>query len=69
MGIVMPFFLSIMMSAIVSFIATLKVMGFSSDLLSHWLQAWGISWIVAFPVLFVVLPLVRKLAGMVVEKS
>ena len=65
----MPFILSIMMSAIVSFIATLKVMGFSGDLLGHWLQAWGISWIVAFPVLFVVLPLVRKLAGMIVEKG
>ena len=69
MTVVMPLFLSIMMSAIVSFIATLKVMGFSSDLLGHWLQAWGISWIVAFPILFVVLPLVRKLAGLVVEKG
>ena len=67
MTIVMPFILSIMMSAIVSFIATLKVMGFSGDLASHWLQAWGLSWIVAFPVLSVVLPPVRKLAGMMVD--
>ncbi len=69
MSIVMPLFLSIMMSAIVSFIATLKAIGFDNGLFMQWLQAWGISWLVAFPVLLVVLPLVRKLAGMVVEKA
>ena len=65
----MPFLLSAIMSSIVSFIATVKVMGLSNDLLGHWLQSWGLSWIVAFPVVFVVLPLVRKIAGMIVEKG
>ena len=69
MGVVMPFLLSAIMSSVVSFIATVKVMGFSSVLLGHWLQNWGLSWIVAFPVVFVVLPLVRKIAGMIVEKG
>ncbi len=69
MSVVMPLFLLIVMSAIVSFIATLKAIGFDGGLLGQWIQAWGISWLVAFPVLLVVLPMVRKLAGMVVEKG
>lgn len=65
----MPFLLSAIMSCVVSFIATVKVMGLDSGLLGHWLQAWGLSWLVAFPVVLVVLPLVRKIAGMIVEKG
>jgi Protein of unknown function (DUF2798) len=68
MAIVMPLILSIFMSAIVSFIATLKALGFSSDLAISWLKAWGLSWAIAFPTLLVVLPAVRWLAGLVVEQ-
>ena len=69
MSVVMPFFLSAIMSCVVSFIATVKAMGIDSNLFGHWLQAWGLSWLVAFPVVLVVLPLVRKIAGMIVEKG
>ncbi len=55
------------MSSIVSFIATLKAMGFREGLVLKWLQAWGLSWAVAFPVLFLVLPLVRRIVALVVE--
>jgi hypothetical protein len=67
MAIVIPLILSIFMSAIVSFIATLKAIGFVPDLLMSWLKAWGLSWVVAFPTLLVVLPVVRWLAGLLVE--
>ena len=69
MAIVMPFLLSVIMSCVVSFIATLKAFGFSDVLIAHWIQAWGLSWLVAFPVVLLVLPLVRKLSAMIVEKS
>ena len=68
MAVVMPLLLSIFMSAIVSFIATLRALGFTPDLLTSWLKAWGISWAVAFPTVLVVLPLVHRIAGMLVEK-
>lgn len=67
MHVVMPFILSIFMSAIISFISTLKAMGFAPDLLVNWLKAWGISWAVAFPTLLLVLPIVRRIAAVFVE--
>lgn len=67
MHIVMPFLLSVLMSCIISFVSTAKAIGFSPELLTAWLKAWGISWLVAFPTVMVVLPLVRKIAGVLVE--
>ena len=63
----MPLVLSIFMSAVVSLVATLKVMGFDADVLGSWLQAWGLSWAVAFPTLLLILPVVRKIVSTFVE--
>lgn len=62
-----PFVLSIFMSCIVSFIATFRALGFSHDLVTGWMKAWGISWVVAFPTLLLVLPMVRKIVALFVE--
>jgi hypothetical protein len=67
--IAMPFALSIFMSCLVSLISTLRAYGFAQFDPGTWMQAWGLSWIVAFPALFVVLPFVRKIVGMFVEKA
>jgi octaprenyl-diphosphate synthase len=66
MNVVMPFILSIFMSAIISLVSTVKAIGLAPDLLFSWLKAWGLSWVVAFPVLLVVLPIVRRIASLVV---
>jgi hypothetical protein len=65
--IAMPFVLSIFMSAIVSFIATLRALGVTPDLFQSWIKSWGLSWIIAFPTLFLVLPIVRKIVTELVE--
>ena len=65
--IVMPLVLSIMMSGIISFVATVKAIGLPPDLFRMWLQAWGVSWLIAFPAVMVVLPLVRRIVGLLVE--
>ncbi|SUI50324.1 Protein of uncharacterised function (DUF2798) [Shewanella putrefaciens] len=65
--VVMPFFLSILMSCIVSGISTFNGVGASPQFIELWLGAWLISWIVAFPTLLMVLPLVRKLTTAFVE--
>ncbi|KLO01948.1 hypothetical protein ABN09_13350, partial [Morganella morganii] len=57
-----PFFLSLVMSGIVSFISTVKALGFSWQLVSPWLTSWGISWAIAFPTVLFVLPFARKLS-------
>ncbi|MGN5763420.1 DUF2798 domain-containing protein [Acinetobacter calcoaceticus] len=66
-AVVLPFFLSMIMTFIVSCISTIRSMGveqFSTDI---WLSAWGISWLIAFPVLLLVLPIVRKITFLLVH--
>lgn len=65
-GIVMPLLLSVLMTAIVSFISTLRGVGFANATVSLWLNAWGLSWVVAFPTLLVALPIVRRLTAVLV---
>ena len=65
-GFVMPLILSLMMTFIVSAIAIWKSIGFAPDFLSAWIGAWVASWIVAFPTLLFMLPLVRRLVGLIV---
>lgn len=64
-----PFFLSLVMSGIVSFISTVKALGFSWLLVSLWLSSWGISWAIAFPTVLFVLPFARKLSLLLVRSS
>ncbi|KAB1851877.1 DUF2798 domain-containing protein [Acinetobacter tandoii] len=66
-GWVMPFFLSCLMSGIISFINMLRNLGWSDTFLSLWFSAWMMSWAIAYPVVLVMLPLVRKLTGLLVE--
>ncbi|SDJ86354.1 Protein of unknown function [Bradyrhizobium sp. Rc2d] len=64
--IVMPFVLSILMTAVVSVISTLRSLGATPAFLATWPGAWGLSWLVAFPTLLVVLPLVRRIVACLV---
>lgn len=64
---VMPLFLSILMSGVVSFISTGNSDGFTGDFLSTWLRGWGVSWLIAFPTLLLILPLVRRATAAVVR--
>jgi hypothetical protein len=68
-GIVMPFLLSLLMTCIVSFISTIQLIGLRPGVLQAWLSAWGLSWIIAFPVLLIVLPIVRRLTGLLVRPA
>lgn len=67
--IVMPFILSIFMTCLVSLISTLRSLGLADNLLQVWMGAWAMSWVVAFPALLLVLPLVKKITGMLVEPA
>ncbi|MCA0421124.1 MAG: DUF2798 domain-containing protein [Proteobacteria bacterium] len=65
-GVVMPFFLSILMTFVVSGISTLKALGPTAEFFRTWPGAWALSWLVAFPTLLLVLPVVRRLVALVV---
>lgn len=66
-GIVMPLVLSLLMTFVVSAISTWKSLGLNPQFLSTWPVAWGLSWLVAFPTLLAVLPVVRRIVGLIVE--
>lgn len=67
-GFFLPLVLSLMMSCIVSAIATLRVTGVNNHFIETWPASWALSWAVAFPVLFIVLPLARRIVHLFVER-
>jgi energy-converting hydrogenase Eha subunit A len=68
-ALVMPLILSGMMTVIISGISTVNALGFTPVVLHDWPRAWLISWAVAFPTLLAVLPVVRRLTALVVERE
>lgn len=67
--VVMPFILSVLMTFVVSGIATLRSRSLAPGFFDTWMTAWGLSWLVAFPTLLLVLPTVRRLVDLVVEPA
>jgi hypothetical protein len=66
-GILIPFFLSCLMSAIISMINMIKNLGFVDGFFGLWASAWLVSWMFAFPIVLVLLPMVRRLVGLLVD--
>ncbi|PXF28931.1 hypothetical protein WH50_23605 [Pokkaliibacter plantistimulans] len=66
-GLVMPFFLPILMTCIVSLVSTLRGVGLAEFALELWLSAWLISWVITFPTLLLVLPVVRRMTAALVH--
>ncbi|MGY4302962.1 hypothetical protein ACVIJ6_000205 [Bradyrhizobium sp. USDA 4369] len=66
-AVIMPLTLSVLMTFVVSAIATLRSLGPTPAFIATWPAAWAISWVVAFPTLLAVLPLVRRIVALVVE--
>lgn len=64
----LPFVISIIMSCIVSGIATLKALGPVPDFFNLWMHGWAFSWVIAFPTLLTVMPLARRIVLSFVEK-
>lgn len=67
-AIAFPFVLSLVMSSIISFVATSRTVGFIDGLIGIWLHAWAFSWCIAFPTVLMVMPPVRRFVGLFVEK-
>ena len=63
------FFLSGMMSFIITGVATLRAIGLSADIFHLWITAWPISWLIAFPAVTIVAPVARRLSAMVTRKG
>jgi len=57
---VMPFFLSMVMTCVISGVSSLRGVGFTAAFVPLWLDSWSLSWVFAYPTLLVVLPLARR---------
>lgn len=62
------FFLSMIMSAVISGMSTISVMGISGDLPGVWFKAWYSSWIIVFPAVLIVAPIARRIVGRLTKK-
>ena len=67
--VVFSFFMSLVMSCIMSLVICIFNMGLVSNLLSIWLNSWGFAFIIAFPTILIVSPGVNKLTEMVLDKD
>jgi Protein of unknown function (DUF2798) len=67
--VVLPLFLSFIMTGVISLISTLRSAGFGVGFFPLWLGSWGLSWLVAFPTLMLVLPLVRRATAAIVQSD
>ncbi len=65
--VVIPFFLSFLMSGLISLINMIKNVGWVDNFFSMWLSAWFFSWLVAFPAVLILLPLVRRFSAYLVK--
>lgn len=57
------FFLSMIMSAVISCVSTISAVGISADLSAVWFKAWYSSWFIAFPAVLIVAPIARRIVG------
>ena len=64
---ILPLFLSCLMSGIISLINMLRNLGWIDGFINLWINNWMISWAFAFPIVLILLPLVRRLTGLLVD--
>lgn len=58
------FFLSMIMSAIISGVSTVSALGLPPELPKIWFHAWYSSWVIAFPSVLMVAPIARRIVAM-----
>ncbi|MCP4082602.1 MAG: DUF2798 domain-containing protein [Planctomycetaceae bacterium] len=66
---VFAFFMSLLMSCLMSLVICIFNFGLVEDLLLIWLKAWLFAFVVALPTIVLVSPLVRKLVSLVMVKD
>lgn len=66
--LVFSFFMSLLMSCIMSHVISIFNVGLVSNIISIWFKAWIFSFMIAFPTILLVSPLVHKLVSLVLKK-
>lgn len=63
--LIFSFFMALFMSAIMSLVLTVFNVGMVANMLTLWLQAWGLAFVVALPTSAVLAPFVDKLVSII----
>ena len=63
--LIFSFFMALFMSGIMSFVLTVFNVGMVANMLTLWLQAWGLAFVVALPTSAVLAPFVDKLVSII----
>jgi len=58
---VSPFFIALLMSVFMSWYVTYVNLGFSSDFIFNWHNAWWHAFVIALPITYFVVPVVRSI--------
>jgi len=65
--VLFAFILSLLMSFIITAIATYRTIGPEMPFVVTWMKTWMSAWVVAFPTVLVLGPLTRRLVAMLVK--
>jgi len=64
---ILPLILSFFMSGALSLANMWMSIGFIPEFLSKWSATWMFSWLIAYPLVMFLLPIVRRLTGLIVD--
>lgn len=65
--VVFAFILSVLMSFIITGVATYRTIGPEDPIIATWFGTWLSAWIVAFPTVMVVAPLTRRVVAKLIK--
>jgi hypothetical protein len=69
MRVALPLGLTLVMTFLVSGVATIRALGFVPGMSVKWMESWMVSWCIAFPTMFFLMPVVRRLLGRFIEDA
>ncbi|USA52791.1 DUF2798 domain-containing protein [Acinetobacter sp. C32I] len=64
---ILPLILSFFMSGVLSLANMWMSIGFIPEFFSKWSATWMFSWLIAYPLVMFLLPIVRRLTGLIVD--
>jgi len=67
--LVFAFFMSLLMSCLMSLVISIFNIGLVDDILTIWVKAWSFAFIVAFPAIILVSPMVKRLVALAIKND
>ena len=69
MRVMLPLCLTLIMTFLVSGVATVRAIGLGEGALLKWMSSWMFSWAIAFPTMFFLMPMVRRALTCIISEK